>query len=232
VSMQSTAVTQAIRSFLINLAEAVAIVVVVLLLCMGLRSGLIIGAVLVITIMGTFIFMDMGDVTLQRISLGALIIALGMLVDNAIVVTDGMRIKMEQGRDALEAARDVVGQTAVPLLGATIVAVTAFASIGTSPDSTGEYCGTLFWVILISLMLSWVTAVTCTPLLCKTFLKEKTKGKEGDADAKDPYDGKFYQLYRKFLTRCIRFRWITMAVVVACFIAALMGFGYVKNSFF
>ncbi|MCP4686475.1 MAG: efflux RND transporter permease subunit, partial [Desulfobacterales bacterium] len=119
VSMQSTAVTQAIRSFLINLAEAVAIVVVVLLLFMGLRSGLIIGAVLVITIMGTFIFMDMGDVTLQRISLGALIIALGMLVDNAIVVTDGMRIKMEQGRDALDAARDVVGQTAVPLLGAT-----------------------------------------------------------------------------------------------------------------
>ncbi|MCP4694176.1 MAG: efflux RND transporter permease subunit, partial [Desulfobacterales bacterium] len=235
VSMQSSAVTLAIKGFLVNLAEAVLIVVVVLLLFMGLRSGLIIGAVLFITIMGTFIFMDMGDVTLQRISLGALIIALGMLVDNAIVVTDGMRIKMEQGRDALGAARDVVGQTAVPLLGATIVAVTAFASSGTSPDSTGEYCGTLFWVILISLMLSWVTAVTCTPLLCKTFLKGKPGEKEGgagDEESKDPYDGKVYRIYRKFLTQCIRFRWVTVAVVVACFIGALLGFGYVKNSFF
>ena len=177
VSLQSEAVVQAINGFMVNLAEAVIIVVVVLLIFMGLRSGLIIGGVLFITIMGTFIFMNMGDITLQRISLGALIIALGMLVDNAIVVTDGMRIRMEQGKDALSAAREVVGQTAIPLLGATIVAVTAFASIGTSPDSTGEYCGTLFWVILISLMLSWVTAVTCTPLLCKTFLKSKATGK-------------------------------------------------------
>ena len=232
VSMQSTAVTLAIKGFLINLAEAVIIVVVVLLLFMGLRSGLIIGAVLVITIMGTFIFMDMGDVTLQRISLGALIIALGMLVDNAIVVTDGMRIKMEQGQSALGAARDVIGQTAIPLLGATIVAVTAFASIGTSPDSTGEYCGTLFWVILISLMLSWVTAVTCTPLLCKTFLKSKSVDKSNAEDASTPYDGKFYQIYRSVLSICIRFRWVTMAVVVACFAASLFGFGFVKQSFF
>src|SRR4029078_8761683 len=104
---------------------------------------------------------------LERISLGALIIALGMLVDNAIVVTDGMRIKIEQGIDALTSAKDVVGQTSMPLLGATVVAVTAFASIGTSQDSTGEYCRTLFQVILISLMFSWVTAVTMTPLFCK-----------------------------------------------------------------
>jgi len=232
VSLQSEAVTKSIKGFLVNLAEAVAIVVVVLLLFMGLRSGLIIGAVLLITIMGTFIFMNMGDVTLQRISLGALIIALGMLVDNAIVVTDGMRIKMEQGKDALMAAREVVGQTAVPLLGATVVAITAFASIGTSPDSTGEYCRTLFWVILISLMLSWVTAVTVTPLLCNTFLKSKSKGTGGAQETKDPYDGKFYSLYRSFLSGCIRHRWITMAVVIACFFAALIGFGSVKQSFF
>jgi len=232
VSLQSKAVTQAINGFLVNLAEAVIIVVVVLLIFMGLRSGLIIGAILFITIMGTFILMDMRDITLQRISLGALIIALGMLVDNAIVVTDGMRIKMEGGQDALTAAREVVGQTAIPLLGATIVAVTAFASIGTSPDSTGEYCGTLFWVILFSLMLSWVTAVTCTPLLCKTFLKVKRAGKDGPQEPKDPYSGKFYRLYRGFLSGCIRRRWVTMAAVFACFVAALLGFGYVKNSFF
>ena len=232
ISLQSKSVVEAINGFLVNLAGAVIIVVVVLVIFMGLRSGLIIGAVLFITIMGTFIFMDMGDVTLQRISLGALIIALGMLVDNAIVVTDGIRIRMDQGKDALSAAREVVGQTAIPLLGATIVAVTAFASIGTSPDSTGEYCGTLFSVILISLMLSWLTAVTCTPLLCNTFLKDKSKGKGGTEETKDPYAGKFFQLYKSFLSGCIRFRWVTMAVVAACFVAALIGFGYVKNSFF
>ncbi|MBW2206207.1 MAG: efflux RND transporter permease subunit [Deltaproteobacteria bacterium] len=232
VSLQSKSVVEAINGFLVNLAEAVVIVVVVLLIFMGLRSAMVIGAVLFITIMGTFVFMNMGDITLQRISLGALIIGLGMLVDNAIVVTDGMRIKIEQGKDSLSAAREVVGQTAIPLLGATIVAVTAFASIGTSPDNTGEYCGTLFWVILFSLMLSWVTAVTCTPLLCNTFLKAKSKGKGGTAEAKDPYGGKFYQFYRSFLSSCIHYRWITMAVVVACFVGALIGFGSVKQSFF
>ena len=95
---------------------------------MGLRSGLIIGGILMVTIMGTFIVMAMGEITLERISLGALVIALGMLVDNAIVVTDGMKVKMQQGTDALTAARDIAGQVGVPLLGATFVAVAAFAA--------------------------------------------------------------------------------------------------------
>ena len=141
IAMQPEAVTTAINGFLVSLAQAVAIVVVVLLIFMGLRSGLIIGFVLLTTIMGTFIFMDMYNVTLERISLGALVIALGMLVDNAIVVTDGIRMKMEQGQDGISAAREVVGQTGVPLLGATFVAVAAFAAIGTSQDSTGSTAG-------------------------------------------------------------------------------------------
>jgi multidrug efflux pump subunit AcrB len=199
---------------------------------MGLRSGLIIGGVLMITIMGTFIVMAMGEITLERISLGALVIALGMLVDNAIVVTDGMKSKINQGTDALTAARDIVGQVGTPLLGATFVAVAAFAAIGTSQDSTGEYCRSLFHVILISLLMSWLTAVTCTPLLCKTFLKAKTKGIKGSGRQKAAYSGKFYTLYRKLLSACIRARWITVAVVVGLFIAALVGFGSVKNSFF
>jgi multidrug efflux pump subunit AcrB len=233
ISLQSTAVRQAIDGFLVNLVEAVGIVVVVLLIFMGLRSGLIIGAVLLVTIMGTFIIMGMGGITLERISLGALVIALGMLVDNAIVVTDGMRIKMQQGMDALRAARDVVGQVGVPLLGATFVAVAAFAAIGTSQDSTGEYCRSLFYVILISLLMSWVTAVTSTPLLCKVFLKKggSQEGGNGEA-ARDPYGGKFYQSYRAFLSGCIRFRWITMVVVAVLFLASVYGFGHVKNSFF
>ena len=231
VSLQSTAVVKSINDFLVSLAQAVAIVVVVLLFFMGLRSGLIIGAVLLVTILGTFIFMNAFDITLQRISLGALVIALGMLVDNAIVVTDGIRMKLDQGRDVLSAAKEVVGQTAVPLLGATIVAITAFASIGTSDDSTGEYTATLFYVILISLLLSWVTAVSTTPLLCKAFLKpaKKKAGEDGD---KDPYGGALFRIYRGFLSQCIRFRWITLVVVVAMFVASVVGFGSVRQSFF
>jgi multidrug efflux pump subunit AcrB len=231
ISFMPEAVTTSIKGFLINLVAAVVIVIAVLLIFMGLRSGLIIGFVLFLTIMGTFIFMDMFDVTLERISLGALIIALGMLVDNAIVVVDGMRVKMDQGTDALTAAKDVVGQTGIPLLAATLVAIAAFASIGTSEDSTGEYCRTLFSVILISLTLSWVTAASTTPVLCKTFLKVKPKSDSGEA-AKDPYGGKIYGLYKGFLSTSIRLRWLTVVVVVALFASSLFGFGFVKSMFF
>jgi len=233
ISLQSRSVIESINGFLINLVEAVAIVIIVLLAFMGLRSGLIIGAILLVTIMGTFIVMSAGSVTLERISLGALIIALGMLVDNAIVVTDGMRLRMQQGENALTAAKAIVGQVGMPLLGATVVAIAAFASIGTSQDSTGEYCRTLFYVILISLTLSWVTAVTSTPLLCQAFLKKgKQQGAGEGSDSKDPYGGAFYRVYRGFLSLCIRLRWVTMIVVVALFVAAVFGFGRVKQSFF
>ncbi len=229
ISLQSEAVTAAIDGFIVNLLQAVAIVVVVLLAFMGLRSGFIIGAVLFLTIAGTFIFMGMLNITLERISLGALVIALGMLVDNAIVVVDGMRMRMQQGEDATSAAKKVVGQTAMPLLAATVVAITAFASIGTSEHSTGEYTRSLFTVILISLTLSWVTAVTSTPLLVKAFMKP-SKQKAGED--KDPYGGAFFRGYRSFLETSIRNRWVTIAVVVSLFIAALVGFQSIKQSFF
>lgn len=230
ISHQANSVNESLKGFIINLAEAVAIVVGVLLLFMGLRSGLILGVVLLVTIMGTFIFMQIYNVTLERISLGALIIALGMLVDCAIVVTDGMRMQMAKGKSGYDAAVEIVGQTAVPMLGGTIVAITAFAAIGTSQDSTGEYCRTLFSVILFSLTLSWLTAVTCTPLLCKTFLKVTPGSTDGTEE--DPYSKGFYLVYSKFLAMCIRFRWIVVAVAVGLFIAAMIGFGSVKNSFF
>ncbi|MBW2666554.1 MAG: efflux RND transporter permease subunit, partial [Deltaproteobacteria bacterium] len=164
VSMQSDAVSIAINSFVVSLLQAVVIVIVVLLFFMGLRSGLLIGFVLFVTISGTFIFMGPMGVALERISLGALIIALGMLVDNAIVIVDGVLIRQQKGEDTAEAASAVVKQSAIPLLGATVIAILAFAAIGTSDDSTGEFCRSLFQVVLISLSLSWVTAVTVTPL--------------------------------------------------------------------
>jgi multidrug efflux pump subunit AcrB len=228
ISHQANSVNESLKGFIINLAEAVAIVVGVLLLFMGLRSGLILGVVLMVTIMGTFIFMNMYAITLERISLGALIIALGMLVDCAIVVTDGMRMQMAQGKSGFESACSIVGQTAIPMLGGTIVAIVAFAAIGTSQDSTGEYCRTLFSVILISLSLSWLTAVTCTPLLCNQFLPVTEQSGEAD----DPYQKGFYAVYSKFLAWCLRFRWLVVGIVVGLFIVSVIGFGFVKNSFF
>jgi multidrug efflux pump subunit AcrB len=228
VSLQSAAVTTAIKGFLNSLIQAVAIVIVVLLFFMGVRSGLLIGFILLLTICGTFIFMGPWGVALERISLGALIIALGMLVDNAIVVVDGMLIKLQKGVDARRAASEVVRQSALPLLGATAVAILAFAAIGTSQDSTGEFCRSLYQVVFISLSLSWVTAVTVTPLLCVMFLKPPKGGETTD----EPYGGAFYEGYRALLRFCIRRRWITIGAVVGLFAVALWGFGRVEQSFF
>lgn len=230
ISLQSQAVTASINAFMVNLIEAVIIVIVVLLFFMGLRSGLIIGGILFVTIMGSFIIMGTQNLTLERISLGGLIISLGMLVDNAIVVTDGMRVRMQLGANPLDAAKDVVGQTAMPLLGATVIAILAFGPIGLSQDSTGEYCRSLFYVVLIALGLSWITAVTTTPLICTIFLK--TGDVRAGQAAEDPYGGALYRGYRSFLQRCIRSRWMTLACVTGVFAAALLGFNVIKTSFF
>ncbi len=227
IAVQSDAVQTSIQGFVTSLLQAIAIVIVVLLFFMGLRSGLLIGFVLFLTICGSFVFMSMQGITLERISLGALIIALGMLVDNAIVVVDGMLIRFQRGMEKRKAAIDVVKQTAWPLLGATIIAVLAFAAIGTSQDKTGEYTRSLYTVIMISLLLSWVTAVTVTPLLGTMFLKAP-KGDPGD----DPYDTPFYRRFGGFLRACIKVRWLTIAVVLVVFGSAVYGFGQVKQSFF
>ncbi len=232
IYMQSDMVTTAIDAFVVNLIEAVVIVIAVLLLFMGLRSGLIIGFVLVLTIAGTFIFMGPAGVALERISLGALIIALGMLVDNAIVIIDGMLVRINSGMDAEKAAREVTKQTSTPLLGATAVAIIAFAAIGLSPDSTGEFCRSLFIVIGISLSLSWVTAMTITPLLGIWFIKPPAPSKDGANDQKDPYGNPFYRGYKALLTVCIRFRWVTVAVVLLVFGASLYGFQFTGKTFF
>jgi multidrug efflux pump subunit AcrB len=221
VSLQSEAVTQAIRSFTSSLAQAVAIVIVVLLFFMGVRSGLLIGFVLVLTIMGSFIFLDPWGVALERI-------ALGMLVDNAIVVVDGVLIRRQRGMDTRDAAIEVVKQSAIPLLGATVIAVLAFAAIGTSDDSTGEFCRSLYQVVLVSLSFSWVTAVTVTPLLCVMFLPPPARAGEGA----DPFDTPFYRGYAGLLRTCIRRRGATAAAVLAIFALSLWGFGFVKQSFF
>jgi len=232
ISLQSKAVTAAVNGFLINLMEAVAIVIAVLLVFMGVRSACIIGFVLALTILGTFIFMGPWNVSLERISLGALVIALGMLVDNAIVVVDGILVRIQQGRDAADAAREVVAQSSMPLFGATAVAILAFGAIGLSNDSTGEFCRSLFQVVFLSLGLSWITGVTVTPLLCVMFLKPPRQKAGATAESQDAYGGFLYRLYRGLLLGCIRFRGVTVLVVLALFVASLWGFQYVDKSFF
>jgi multidrug efflux pump subunit AcrB len=228
ISMQSDAVTVAIRGFVVSLVEAIAIVVVVLVLFMGVRSGLLIGFILFMTICASFVVMNAQGIVLERISLGALIIALGMLVDNAIVVTDGMQVKIQAGVDRLKAAKDTVAQSMMPLLGATVIAVLAFAAIGTSDDNTGEYCRSLYQVILISLIMSWITAVTVTPLLCYMFIKPATK-KDGDADE---YSGALFQGYKRLLILCLKRRTATCVLMVALLALSLFGFTRIEQSFF
>ncbi|MBT8133322.1 MAG: efflux RND transporter permease subunit, partial [Gammaproteobacteria bacterium] len=225
---QPVIVDESVSGFIINVIAALVIVIVVLLFFMGLRTGLIIGAILLITVSATVWFMNFFAIDLQRISLGALIIALGMLVDNAIVVAEGMLVRIKRGEDGVKAAKEVVGSTMWALLGGTIVGIVAFAAIGLSEDSTGEFANSLFWVILISLLLSWFTAVTMTPLLCVQFLKPDEPGKV----QADPYGGFLFTRYRSFLSSAIHFRWVTISIVVALFASAIFGFGYVKHSFF
>ncbi|UPQ89959.1 efflux RND transporter permease subunit [Vibrio sinaloensis] len=226
---QSAEVERSVNDFIVSLGQAVAIVIIVLLFAMGLRSGLIIGVVLLLTVFGTFILMKQNDVELHRISLGALIIALGMLVDNAIVVVEGILVGLKRGRTKLQAATDIVKQTQWPLLGATIIAITAFAPIGLSEDATGEFMGSLFWVLCYSLFLSWITALTLTPFLADLLLKEQDKEQ---TDQADPYKGILFTVFGACLKFALRFRWLTLASMVGLLVVAVAGFGLVKQQFF
>ncbi|MDD4201999.1 MAG: efflux RND transporter permease subunit [Candidatus Omnitrophica bacterium] len=233
IAYQSQTVVESINGFIVNLIEAVLIVILILLIFMGVKSGLIIGFILFLTIAGSFIFMDAQHIVLQRISLGALIIALGMLVDNAIVITDGILVRIEQGMEKIKAASEVVANNMMPLLGATIIAVLAFGAIGLSQDTTGEYCKSLFQVICISLLMSWVTAVTVTPLLCVTFFKVKvSKETNGSQEKQDAYGGAFYGKYRGLLQKAIDNRKKTLTIIFGMFLISLFLFGFVESDFF
>ncbi|MDD3118941.1 MAG: efflux RND transporter permease subunit, partial [Victivallales bacterium] len=170
-------------------------------------------------------------ITLERVSLGTLIVALGMLVDNAIVVTEGMMVRINRGDDRLKAAREVVGQTMWPLFGATLIAITAFAAISTSEDATGEFCRSLFQVIVISLLASWVTAVTLTPLLCTQIFQPQTTA-AGLRNAANPYGSWLFRWYRRSLNGCLHHRGLTCAVMLALLALSIYGFGRVKHNFF
>lgn len=226
ISMQSDSVRASVANFIDNLIAAVAIVFVVLLLFMGVRSGVIIGFVLLLTVAGTLCIMLIEDIAMQRISLGALIIALGMLVDNAIVVTDGILVRLQQDPDAdrKTVVSEVVDSTKWPLLGGTVVGICAFSAIGLSPSDMGEYAGSLFWVILYSMFLSWVFAVTVTPMLCHDFLKVAPV----KADKKP---GRMVTGYKALLKWVLKRRIISCALLFGTMVAAIWGVEFVPPGF-
>ena len=230
---QPVEVDKSVHGFILNLAEAVGIVIVVLLLFMGIKSGLLIGLILLLTVLGTFIFMQQMDINLQRISLGALIIALGMLVDNAIVVTEGILIAMKRGLNKREAAAQVVSQNMWPLLGATVIAIIAFAPIGLSSDATGEFAGSLFWVLFVSLLLSWITAITLTPFFATLLFKDDATADSSELkDSEDIYKGVIFDVFSGILGFALRWRVLTVVTMVGLLVSAVIAFGQVKQAFF
>ena len=227
------------QAFITNLVVSIAIVIGVLLFFMGFRAGLIIGTILLLTILGTFILMKAVGIDLHRVSLGALIIALGMLVDNALVITEGIMVGLKRGQTRLEAAWAIVHQTQWPLLGATVIAITAFAPIGLSPDAVGEFVQSLFYVLLISLFLSWITALTLTPFLCSLLFKKDEQPRlvtaassDHQDEDNDPYKGGLYSVYRVILGFILKQRALTLLTMVGLLVAAIIGFDSVKQEFF
>ncbi|TLX51859.1 MFS transporter [Pseudoalteromonas ruthenica] len=229
---QPQEVDKSVSSFIISLVEAVAIVIVVLLLFMGVKSGILIGGILLLTVLGTFIFMVLFDINLQRVSLGALIIALGMLVDNAIVITEGILINMKRGQSKLKAAVNIVNQTKWPLLGATVIAITAFAPIGLSSDASGEFAGSLFWVLMISLLLSWITAITLTPFFADVMFRTPKNKNQAQAGDEDPYQGFLFSGYKFILRHAMHYGKTTIVLMLILLVGAVVGFKSVKQSFF
>ena len=216
---------EANRAFVMNLLESVAIVILLIMAIMGFRAGLLIGSSLLFTIGGTLLIMQGLDVGLNRTSLAGFIIAMGMLVDNAIVVTDNAQNAMLRGvpRD-----RALIGGATVPqwgLFGATLIAVFSFLPLYLAPSAVAEIVKPLFVVLALSLLLSWVLALTQTPLFGDFMLRVNPA-------AHDPYDTKFYRAFDRLLAALLRWRWGVVAGVVALFAAALAVMGLMPQNFF
>jgi len=229
ISWQSDLVDQSLRDFMISLLEAVVIVLVVLWLAMGLSTAIVVGlGGLVFVILGSFLIMAQWGIDLQRMSLGALVIAMGMMVDNAIVVADGILVRIQQGMDRTQAAIEAATLPSVPLLGATVIGVMAFFPIYVSPESAGEYCASLFQVVAVSLLLSWLLSVTITPLMCIWLLPQP----KTTAAAQVPYSGRTYTLFRRLLESAIRFRWAVIVGLTILLGVSLVGFTAIDRTFF
>ncbi len=232
---QGKIVDKSVSDFVVNVVIALAIVIGALILFMGLKSGIVIGIGLLLTIAATLATMYFINVPMHRISLGALIIALGMLVDNAIVVTDGILIGVQRGRKLVDIASEVVKRSMWPLLGGTAVGILAFAPIGLAPGDTAEFTGDLFWVILISLLYSWIFAITLTPFLCSMLfssVEDRHYEDAGGTPAKEKPTGSLMHRFKGVVGYLIGRKAATITGAVGIFVASVVGFLYVTPGFF
>ena len=229
VFFQPTRVQSAISVFMVNLIESVLIVIVVVMLAMGFRSGYIIGVGLVVVVLGSFVILQMMHGTLQRVSLASFIVAMGMLVDNAIVITDGIMVDLKRGIPKPDALVNITKKTAWALLGATTIGILTFLPIFMSPDTTGEYVRDLFIVLAVSLWLSWVLALAYVPIQAdRAFRAQPVKSGEES----NPFDGRIYRQYQRFLRFSVYHRWGFVVATVVLLLVSVYGYRFIRQGFF
>ncbi len=231
VFYQPEHVVDSLGDFVINLIESVVIVVIVLMFTMGFRSGLVIGASLVVIVFGSFLVLGNVDGTLQRVSLAAFILAMGMLVDNAIVIVDGILVDLKTGHPRMEAMTGIGRRTSMPLLGATLIAILSFLPIFLSPDTAGIYVRDLFVVIAVSLLLSWILALTHVPLMANRLFPKHDK-KQNDTGAEQLYSGRVYSILRCVLGFSIKHRGSVIAAAFVLMALAVIGYPHMRQGFF
>ena len=231
VNNQPETVKRSVGEFTRSLSEAVGIVLLVSFVSLGLRTGLIVALSIPLTLCVTFLFMFYTGVDLHKISLGALIIALGLLVDDAIISVEMMVVKMEQGWERVKAASFAYTSTAMPMLTGTVVTAAGFLPIGLARSSTGEYTFSIFAVTTTALLVSWVVSVIFVPYLGYKLLPDFKKAGT-HADAGTVYQKPFYRYFRRLVTWCVEHRWIVIGATLAAFLAAVFAFRFVQQQFF
>jgi len=236
VSDQPAAVKTSVGEFVKVLIEALVIVLLVSFFSLGVRTGLVVALSIPLVLAMTFAAMNYLDIGLHKISLGALVLALGLMVDDAIIAVEMMAIKMEQGYDRLRAASFAWTSTAFPMLTGTLITAAGFLPIATANSSTGEYTRSIFQVVAISLIASWIAAVMFVPLIGEKLLPDmakKTAHKHGGmGEGHDPYSTLFYQRVRRVVTFCVRRRKTVILLTLAIFAAAVVLFRLVPQQFF
>ncbi len=230
VSDQPAAVRTGVAEFVRVLAEAVVIVLLVSFFSLGFRTGLVVALSIPLVLAMTFAAMYYFGIGLHKISLGALVLGLGLMVDDAIIAVEMMAVKMEQGYDRVRAAAFAYDSTAFPMLTGTLVTAAGFLPIATAASSTGEYTRSIFQVVTISLLLSWIVAVVFIPYLGYKLLPDPKP--HGDGPVHDPYATKFYQRVRRWVSWCVRYRGTVITVTLLAFALSVVMFRFVPQQFF
>ncbi|MDJ0939451.1 MAG: efflux RND transporter permease subunit [Woeseiaceae bacterium] len=227
VWFQADLVRANVNNFTLNLLQAIGIVILVMIGFLGIRTGLVVGALIPTTIVSTFFAMQVFDVTINQISLTALIISLGLLVDNAIVMVESILVKREQGAGAVEAAVEAGKELRTPLLISSLTTAFAFMPIAMAKSAVGEYTADIFYVVAMTLLLSWLLAMTFIPMLTTIALKVDRVEKSRD----EAFEGRWYAMYRRLLTASLYNPIRFSAIVVAAFVLAIVGMGQVRQEF-